>query len=738
MFLSFAGICKCHSSAGVLQLLVVLNVRGGHGVPRWDRGIEILPAAQLAVESINRDLSFLPEYILELVPVDTGICTPTSDFSSEASTLISFVNQITQEKQHIVGVVGLFCTSIAELISPLAGHRGISLLQIAGSASPILHNEEKYPYLWHMIPSSTAYVEAVYRIMDEFGWTNIAVIGSGGGLYFHTAMAFSRYRSQGGNTSQSVDVSVLILDGQVSSVLKNLQQSRKRIVFVTVEAAVAVEIICLAYQEGMIWPNYVWIFSDHYIEDLLFYVNGVCDVDILRSALERAYLLHFHFGSSDLTPNPYANVIRDSIQAFALALNFTMSHLQAMNLTLEDYHLGNSDITDIIQSEMMSLSFTGVLGHVEFDSNQERQTRVDIIQIRNGSAVQVGSYDPVSRETLIENYSNPMGDVLNNELPRIYKHSPLPVTVLLSTVTGVCIILTTIVLVVFICYRKTAEVKATSLTLSLFMFLGCYLLFISTLFHTVSDAIVNHGPFFCSTVIWCAGLGINFIFGSILVRMLRIYRIFNFFRKMGEKRWSDWFLCIVVFSIVGAEALLLLVWSVVDVFTVRDVEILQATASPPYYEVIQFCTSEYFEIWTILIFIEIGILILVVAFLAFKTRKIRQKHFKDTKKVNIYLFMNILLICVLIPFWWVLRTVNDSALSIVVLYLGYGGTAVLCQLLLFVPKVFPPLIRHILPMIPEERLRNRAIATVSTFTYIGLKERTNETSYGVLDTVQVL
>ena len=89
--------------------------------------------------------------------------------------------------------------------------------------------------------------------------------------------------------------------------------------------------------------------------------------------------------------------------------------------------------------------------------------------------------------------------------------------------------------------------------------------------------------------------------------------------------------------------------------------------------------------------------------------------------------MNILLICVLVPFWWVLRTASDPASSIVILYLGYGGTATLCQLLLFVPKVLPPLVRHMFHKLPEERLKNHARrvshsflineATVSTFTH---------------------
>jgi len=75
---------------------------------------------------------------------------------------------------------------------------------------------------------------------------------------------------------------------------------------------------------------------------------------------------------------------------------------------------------------------------------------------------------------------------------------------------------------------------------------------------------------------------------------------------MGNRRWSDGFLCIVVFFIVGADVLLLLVWSVIDVFTVRDVETLQATASPPYYEVVQLCYSEYLQIWTAVAIAEVG------------------------------------------------------------------------------------------------------------------------------------
>ena len=696
--LMIVGASNGSGNGSVLRLLIALNVQGGPEVPRWDRGLEILPAAQLAVDKVNGDPSILPGYQLEPIQVDTGTCR-THGFQSEA--LINFFHQIVQEESHrIVGAVGLFCTSVAQLLSPLAGHQGISLVQISGSASPLLRNQERYPYLWHMIPSSTAYVDTVLEMMDAFEWRNIAIIGAQGGSYFHTAEELAL--KVGRNDSRSV---TWISDEQVSStLLRDLQQSGKRIVFASVETKVAVQMICLAYQQGVVWPNYTWIFPDHHIEDLLLHAGDMCNITVLKHALEKVYLLQFHFNFSDphtqysniLTPNPYAYAMHDSIQALALALNTTMDHLQAINSSLEDYRLGSSDITDMIERELMTLSFTGALGHVQFDtSKRERQTTVDILQIRNGTAIQVGSYNPASGQLVYDEDINPIQDM---DIPRIKRSAvTLPVSVILLTVNGVCIIFTTIMLVFFVLHRKSAEIKASSLKLGLFTFVGCYLLFFASLLNTVLDLTNYVGPFLCTTISWCTFLGINFVYGTVLVRMLRVYRIFGYNGRMGKKRWSDWFLCIVVLIIVGNVGILLLVWSLVDVFTIREVEIDmdQAAASQPYIEVILLCHSDYHQVWFTLGFSEVGILILVVTFLAFKTRKIRLKQFKDTKKVNVYIFMNILLICVGVPFWWVLRTVNETALSFVWVSIGHDGTATLCQLLLIAPKVIPPLTREL-------------------------------------------
>ena len=53
----------------------------------WERGREILPGAQIAVNSINRNPDILPDHILQLIEVDIGRCDQQNH-----NFLIEFVN----------------------------------------------------------------------------------------------------------------------------------------------------------------------------------------------------------------------------------------------------------------------------------------------------------------------------------------------------------------------------------------------------------------------------------------------------------------------------------------------------------------------------------------------------------------------------------------------------------------------------------------------------------------------
>ena len=120
----------CAANTTTLQLLVMLNLKthqeDSAWTPRWNRGLELLPAAQLAVDRINQHPTILPGYNLKLTELDTGTCD--RGYPSEA--LFQFVHEITQEEQLLVGIVGSFCTTLAKTIALIAERSGTNLLQI--------------------------------------------------------------------------------------------------------------------------------------------------------------------------------------------------------------------------------------------------------------------------------------------------------------------------------------------------------------------------------------------------------------------------------------------------------------------------------------------------------------------------------------------------------------------------------------------------------------------------------
>ena len=195
-------------------------------------------------------------------------------------------------------------------------------------------------------------------------------------------------------------------------------------------------------------------------------------------------------------------------------------------------------------------------------------------------------------------------------------------------------------------------------------------------------------------IVATTSIGIDLVLATLFAKMLRVYRIFTYFGRTG-KAWSDRVLLLAIFVIILGKILLLTVWFTVDTHALEDVETYQKEALPPYYEVVQQCRCRYLTFWLSTVFLYSGIILTLLLFLAFKTRKIKRENFKDTKKVNACILCLVILITLSAPMWWVLGVVNQPIASKLIIGAAYGIAAVLCQLFLIVPKTIPPFLRHI-------------------------------------------
>ena len=699
----------------VLHLLVINDEVGPGGpIQHQNRGLEILPAAQVAVTTINNDTSILPGYCLELMELVTEGC-------NHNTALVEFTKLITRPELNIIGVTGLFCKAVTEDISRFAGHPGIDLLQISGSKSPCFQDRKMYPRLYRMLPSSKVYIETLAGLMEQLNWSKVGFIWSGNQDDY--------YRTTAEVLTSTLNVSNIGFYGDFDlsntplfALLKQLQYSGVKITFILLPALEASELICAAYLQGLTWPNYAWIVADRSVEEL--FLSTQCDTQSKLMATDHVFLMQNqlepdsdselvsgksyseYLSALALHPKPslysnlYSNVLYDSVWAFALALNSSVDILNEMNMSLKDYRPANftptnGRIADIVEKELSKITYCGVRGLVKFDNSREVKLAVEIFQIRNATSVQIGHYDPVVGKVHIE--LDYLGTFPDDELSRVYQLYPVSVTIILSTISVLCIVFTTAMLVLFICYRNEPEIKASSLHLSYCMFLGCYGLFIGTLTHTLSSGLVSNGPArpaVCIIIVGTNSIGIDLVLTTLFAKMLRVYRIFTYFGRTG-KAWSDRVLLLVIFVMVLGKISLLIVWFAVDTHALEDVETYQKEALPPYYEVVQQCRCRYLPYWLSSAFLYSGIILALLLLIAFKTRKIERENFKDTKKVNACILCLVILISLSAPLWWVLRVINQPIASKLIIGAAYGMAAVLCQLFLLAPKTIPPFLRHV-------------------------------------------
>ena len=701
-----------------LHLLALVPMTPGQSSPQpsCNRGEELISAAQLAVERINVRNDVLPGYNLELVPANAETC----DQSLVTEAPVNFVRHVTSGDLNIVGVVGLVCSTVTQAISPLAGRPEIDLLQIsAGAASPVFHSEEEYPRLYRMIPSSEVYNDAVLALMTTFQWRRISMVRDTI-LIQHTTTA--------DNFVTKVETRAefeLVFLGDVSFTfatfpVQNLLPKAARIVYASVTASEARELLCESYQKDLHWPEFVWVFHDHSFEDLMDSTDKCSNETMLR-ALEGVFLLQYrhqpdpnttlvsgqtygeylmelqdHIGTQE---NQHANALHDSIWAFALALNSSMSESYGPGLD-------KSNVTALVEPNLKTVRFSGTLGDVTFNEKREVVTEVDIYHVREGRVIHAGHYNPLTDNVTV---------YLPLEVPSDdFEVIPFTLPVAFSIVTYICtvalLVFTTVVLVLFIYYWNKPSIRAASPYLSLLVFVGCYMLYIGCLLAGAAEISAEHFGSLCLAQMWFCATGVQLIYSALFMRLLRIYRIFfNVFEKPGIF-WSDQAMVGMTFIPVSVTVVLLTLWSVLDpIVTGKAPPSLVPTSDPPYYRVDIFCVSDHLFVWLSVILYGVnGCTVVGVAVLATLTRKIHLDCFKDTKQVNAFVVSTTICLCVWLPYTIVLANFLLLAEAAYVFnVIPYFAIPFLCKVFLFVPKIWSA--RH-----ERQRRRRRSTNYISS------------------------
>ena len=166
---------------------------------------------------------------------------------------------------------------------------------------------------------------------------------------------------------------------------------------------------------------------------------------------------------------------------------------------------------------------------------------------------------------------------------------------------------------------------------------------------------------------------------------------FECFERPCSKLWSDQFLFLGVMLICSGTLIILILWTAVDISHLEETQTYISSAHPSYHRGTRGCHSKNLGIWLIAVFAYNGLIILLVMFLAVQTRHVKRCNFKDTKKVNAYIFTVVAIIAFTLPLWYIFSytQVKSELGGHIIFVIAYLSIAVFGQVFLFASKILP-------------------------------------------------
>ena len=729
-----AVLLTCVISLGqseVVDLLVLVPWPNPREFTGRAGGLGLLPGARIAAQQINNRSDLLQGYRINIIEAGHESCGLTEQYLGLLN-VVYFGTKSFRNKR-VAAVLGLYCSTTTASLSAVAGREDVELLQLAVANSPIfIQNIDQYPHLWRFLQSASVYADMMIHLMDQYGWNRLAIIGSEGNIYHSGIASFLVNRSIETNKTIAYHSELVNLEtGVRDQVLMGLVELQARVVFVTAEIQQIVSLLCSAYEKGMLYPHYLWIIPDASINNLL--SQTTCGDSLLESLegsvlailnvsaanrseisqplnisyndfLEKndreienveadyAQLLAEINSSVPYFPEFSANLY-DQVWAFSIALNKSLPELKSKRIAVHD-HLA----THIIEEQLKSVSFNGISGKISFNNHREVRTPIDMFQIINRVSVDAARRIEFGGNSSDHNIINlTLVREFDDELPIVKIFLHVGIVVLMVFLTVCLFILLSFVLVAMMMFRREHEIKAVSPTLSLLMFLGCYVSIVSLVILTIVgsvDVSDEVGSYLCGALSITEINSWTIIFVTLFLKLTRVYKIFHNKRlqKLGI-RYENWAIILQVIIITATPNILFVILTVgfkgTASFTNEEVVTVVDSVSTIYqYSHCNGQTKITDNIFIATFLTFLACLGIMNIYLASKITKVSHKDFKDTRLVNILVVMVFTTVTIAILTYYFLFMSGSIALyNIVIDYINVFLVIVYCLFLLFIPSI---------------------------------------------------
>ena len=747
-----------YSSLQKCSTLYLLNVQpfpdnSGSLDAGFDGGLSLIPAAHLAAEEINNRSDILTGLELRVIDIDAEACGRATITKGLINLYKELIN-----RDCVVGIIGYPCSSSTNVLAPVTGHPGLGYITLANSVSSEHRNRTNFPNLFHTISSSSVHNKALVSLMQMFNWKRIGLVYESLAFFFtSTAKDFAQRVNDLPETELITDVPIISTLQSIRSAFDIISSEEARISYWLGTDGQNALCVCEAYKRRFLWPGYAYILrSNPSIINNLLKANTSCSKDEMLAAMEGIFMLDYRPYVDDntclfsgwtysefrqryadklnafanqldmnLTESIYANYFYDQVWTYALAINNSLPFIYSQNLSFSDRNSVNTvTISHVLQHQLLNLSFQGASGWIQFDENYEIPSFVDVFQIQNATLKRIAIYDPFTMNfSLKENFPQ---EIPGDTFDTFYSFLPLWLGVCIFIIQGALFFLITTNMVLLFCWRKEREVKATSFILSMLLTVGCYLLTVAPVIRTAYRVTVIQNTtihtVMCSMSLWSSSLGLDLILTTLLFRLFRVVYVFRSFQKTS-KYFSDEYLLLYTLMTCSVKVLILVIWSARDLYRSVTIREYVPTVIPAKYSVIVFCSCNELGLWLSISFMYSVLLLSLVLFFAIQTRRIKKNFYKDTKKVNTFVFLVIITLTTTIPLRVIFSEIGIQTGADIAEWIGVCFVATACQFCVIVPKLLPLAVKKY--KMKKGVTLSREYTLASEFEWVKRKSRTS-------------
>ncbi len=698
-----------NDSCSTVHLIHVVPSSDNEELSGWNKTeLYVLQSAkQLALSYINSRSDLLPGIKLEIVDVSTDDCSRDSSMQDFAEAF----KLIVSKRKCILGIIGLYCSSVTNTISSILSHDNFGYIQLSAATSPLLRNRKRFPYLYRTLSSSVVFNRAVLEMMKKYSWTNVSLVYDLSDTFFRSTAENFIEQVREEKDFKLKNFFPIRASGN-HEILQHIVRNESRVTYFSVTHKESSDILCDAYHHNYSWPDHVYIFVDDSLDEILIDTGKCTREEILEASDHVIFLLNklnnsredfisgINYENYKRERNvsiptkihgmeDFANVLYDQIWAMTFAINNSMMEINC-NLTqsVQSDLLTSSLFRNIVAKELTKLNFEGVSSKIAFTERQEVINKIDFFQILNKQQVYIGEYDPYTNTT----------DVNITNAPKGYyevRHDAIPVWLgVLVALFQALLVIMFILTVVYIMYmRKAPEIKSMSLLINCIILMGCLMVMVSSLFYNLenfSESSKESITAFCILESWLFLSGISIILQGLLFRLMRVFIIFNNPNDAKTQFLTDKFLFLYFLLTFLVPFLFQLIWTAADHLTEKHKREFRPLTSDTHYTEHFYCSSNYLAVWLSLYGAWLGAILVVLMVLAIQTRHIKYSNFKDTKKIGAFVFMMVFMLTTLFPTSLLLQE-DVPVGSYVLKSLLTTVIPSSCLLLQYFPKLFPVL-----------------------------------------------